>query len=160
MTFFFGQAAYLTAGEAPNGDVLISWTAYPYHIWARRFDKLGQPLGDEMKLDQDDPTQARVSYVASDPASRFTVTWEENVNPGFIDDTTNRVFARRFSPLLMEFRVDAGPTGNFIQHPDVAASSGTLIFAWEDRRPDGMSGDGDIWANIIRNPPGMGCDPL
>ncbi len=163
-------ARYLASAGSPDGSALIAWTAvYPqeYHVWVRPFDRDGNPLADEVRLDQGDPAyEALFQHLASDPAGVFTVVWMDNqhANGGQGDRSDMQIYARRAGdPARAEFRVDSGPAGSILfgldahfQIPDVAASSGTLVFTWIDNRPVDSQHPATIFARVLSNPPDSG----
>jgi hypothetical protein len=119
-----------------SGAFVVVWrdnrAGGTYNIYARRFDSNGEPIGDEIKVDEGAPEDGdrHTPDVACDAAGNFIVVW-------MADETDDTIRARRFDsagvPYGPAFRVDMGVEFAFTNSPAVAMSpAGAFTVAWID----------------------------
>ncbi len=88
---------------AANGDFVVVWQARaaatePSHVYGRRFNAAGQPLGSRFRLGIGYHLEQTVPDVACAPNGRFVVAWTENDGKFQPDgEPMTDVLARRFA---------------------------------------------------------------
>lgn len=142
---------------APNGQFAVSWTDRDAHfegIYARTFDAQGNPLSDDIPVNQYTTDQQEFSRVAMDQSGNIVVTWHSNYqDEAGIDSIPglngSGIYARRFASngdaLSNEFRVNT-TVYSMQRFPAVAmAPEGHFAIVWEsfgqDYAPE-ISGSG------------------
>jgi hypothetical protein len=126
------------------GNFVIAWESSFQDgsgtgVYAQRYDRIGNPLGLEFKVnthtanDQDNPS------VAMDSAGNFVIAWESSLQDG----SGTGVYAQRYdrdgNPLGSEFQVNTYTAGNQ-DTPSVAMDrQGNFVIAWESALQDGSS---------------------
>jgi hypothetical protein len=130
--FEFGGPALGAMAMDADGDFVFAGRASAggsrYHINARRFDRTGAPVGDDVRVNVDDPGDKRAPDVAVGADGNFVVTWMEG------DTDPRRIVARRYAadatPLSEPFSVST--VGDFQGNPSVEMDAdGNFVIAWD-----------------------------
>ncbi|MAT15729.1 MAG: hypothetical protein CMJ46_10735, partial [Planctomyces sp.] len=129
---------------AANGDHIVVWTSEgqdgsSFGIYAQRFDRNGNTLGDEFPVNTIIDNAQRYPSISMTSTGEFVVAWQSDA------DGTDDIFARRFAAdgtaLGAEFRVNTYTT-SIQARPSVSmADSGEFLISWASFEQDG-SGDG------------------
>jgi hypothetical protein len=126
------QAAPAAAVDA-NGNFVVVWSSYydgkSNEIRARLFDNTGEPLTDELQINQTQPGNQKAPAVAMDRSGSFVVVWQ---GPG---DDANDIWCRRFdangSPDGNEFIVNTDRVDEQVSPAIAMNDSGRHIIVWE-----------------------------
>jgi hypothetical protein len=108
-----------------SGAFLVTWTSLeePRSIQARRFTSVGDPIGNEFRVNTSPSSSLDYSNAAASPGGTFIVAWDNGAD----------VLAQRLTStgalLGGEFRVNTSTTGNQ-QTPRVAASQAAFAVVW------------------------------
>jgi hypothetical protein len=129
-----------------SGDrALIAWSSFDQDgsyqgVYARIFNKSGQPLGAEFLVNQTTSYSQRLPAVAALASGGFVAVWiSELQRTDRSVDVYARVFDGNGQPLGNEFLVNTGT--NICAHPDIAATAdGGFVVVWSERSP------------VVRNP--------
>jgi hypothetical protein len=129
-----GQAEPSVAMDA-DGDFVVSWYSYQdgssIGIFARRFSRVGDPVGVEFQVNAHTTSLESYPDVASDADGDFVVAWQ--VSNG--DGNSYGVFARRFSSsgsaLGLDFQVNVVTIGAQKFPTVAAAANGAFVVVWE-----------------------------
>ncbi len=126
----------------PGGDFVVTWSSFNqdasgYGVYARRYDALAQPLGDEFRVNTTTLSTQRFARIAMDRAGDFTVVWMSNAQDG----DRYGIYAQRFhadgQPQGTEFRVNQHTVGHQ-QYPVVGMDhDGDTVIAWASLNQDG-----------------------
>ena len=153
-----GSQAFPALDVGASGAAVIVWTCEDPDlspgICARRFDSVGLPVGEELRVNSFTAGVQTDPDVAVDGEGNFVVVWESSGQDG---DQTG-VYARRFaangSPRGDELRVNATTAGRQ-QNPAVAsAADGRFVVVWDDST--GRDGSGNA---IVLRRYGTGGSP-
>ncbi|MHB1033894.1 MAG: trypsin-like serine protease [Pirellulales bacterium] len=125
-----------------NGDFAITWTSYGQDgdrdgIYARRYDFLGAPLGNEFLVNSTTAGRQESSDIAMDDQGDFAITWMSYGQDG----SSWGVYGQRYkddgSRQGGEFRVNTA-TGERQRDPAVAMDSdGDFVVTWTSFGQDG-----------------------
>ena len=129
-----------------DGSFVVAWAsvlAYglPSDICLRRFDKDGQPLGNDIVVDKIGGEWKKYPEIGMDAKGNFVVVWQSGEQDGSMEG----VYARRFNAagktLGGEFRVNT-TTKYGQKRPSIAVDrAGNFLIVWESSFQDG-SGSG------------------
>ncbi len=128
----------------PDGDFVVSWSgAAPgasYGVYARRYNKAGQALGDEFSASTPTAGDQRYSQVALASDGSFAIAWSWLV-PGLQNLVALRRFAADGAPLGDVLLVDPqfGPLGSNVNqlYPALALDpSGKLLVTYAESQGD------------------------
>lgn len=115
-----------------SGRFIVIWESqrFPGHIFARRFDRLGNPLTDEFLVEQRTTGAKIVPRISADAVGNFVAVWEE----GLRDGSLNGIFGRLFDSLGAaqggDFRVNTYTT-NQQTAPSIARDAqGNFVVVW------------------------------
>jgi hypothetical protein len=108
-----------------------------YDVHAQRFDKAGNPLGTEFKVNATTAKDQRAPSVVTlaDTVSGFVVIWESDSQDGSGLGIYGRRFSRAGQP-GSEFKVNA-VTANAQSQPAVGAAGSGFVVAWQSAGQDG-----------------------
>jgi len=131
----------------PAGDFVVVWadTRSGSHIYARRFDSSGAPLGASFKVSDDDGSMLRTSpKVWVGNSGKFVVAWEDYRN---VDAD---IYAQRYdssgSPLGTNILVNVDSLSEDQYHPNLSMGlNDRFMVAWVDLR----RGDEAIFARSL-----------
>jgi hypothetical protein len=141
---------------AANDTFVVAWQSYASDtadVMARRFEYLGEPLGNAFKVNESDnykdPLLGDQLAIAASALGDFTVTW--GCPPR--DGEPGGVYARRYdatgAPLGGEFRVDAR-AGQLAYDPAIGMDAdGDFMVAWTSVPPES---DTEIHERRFRGP--------
>ncbi len=127
------------------GNFIITWEDKRNgnrDIYAQRYSNLGEPLGSNFKVNDDESTfDQRTPCISSDRKGNFIVTWQD-YRYGY----TN-IFAQMFTsegiPTGENFKVNDDEGNNGQSHPSVSIDGkGNFIITWTDYR----NGNYDIYS--------------
>ena len=131
-----------------DGNFVVVWRSEnrdgsSLAVVGRRFDRLGNPRGEEFVVNTFTTSVQSYPAVSVDSSGRFVVAWHSNGQDG----SGYGIFARRFdaagTPLgLSEFRVNAHTTGQQGLPAVASAASGDFVVVWfgEDGSSYGIFG--------------------
>jgi hypothetical protein len=125
-------AAAMDAG----GNFVIAWESDLQDgsgngVYAQRFDRSGNPLGLEFKVNTHTLNNQNDPSVAMDAVGNFVIAWESDLQDG----SGNGVYAQRFdrsgNPLGLEFKVNTFTAGSQ-SNPAVAMDrQGNFVIVWQ-----------------------------
>lgn len=154
-TFTDGAQRWSSVAMDVDGDFVVTWSSHGqeqggqggtgYGIYARRYDRFGQPLGAEFQVNTTTAGNQQFSSVAMDASGAFVIAWQAERGTSGYD-----IIAREFnadgspwaSPLGGEFIVNDTLIGNQM-YPDVAMnlSGDTYVVTWSStQHTDDQSG--------------------
>jgi hypothetical protein len=132
-----------------DGDFVVAWESYAqddtgeYGVYARRYDALGNPRGNEFRVNQITADDQDSPSVALDADGDFVIAWRNRFEDGAAG--TNGVYARRFdaagNALGDEFRVNQTTADAQVAPAVSSDADGDFVVAWQSYGQDG-SGDG------------------
>lgn len=135
-----------------NGNFVVTWTMVKkkknmFDIFAQRFSRTGEPLGDEFQVNTYVDDNQHLSQVSMDRKGNFVIVWE-SINQ---DSDSGGVYAQLYSKTGKkkgdEFRVNTTYI-TFQGYPSVAMDiRGNFVVAW-DCYFFNMGNDYDIVAKI------------
>lgn len=119
-----------------DGDFVVAWQSRNqdgdgYGVFARRYDAVGNPAGDEFRANSYTTSNQSEAAIATDANGNFLIAWESAGQDGSNDG----VFAQRFDAVGNrvgnEFR--ANTNTEFFQGAPVVAvdADGDFTIAWE-----------------------------
>ena len=131
-----------------HGDFVIAWSSYGedksgYGVYAQQFDSLGNPVGQEIPVNQTTQGNQDLPSVAMDASGAFVVTWT-GPNPTVRTDGTE-IFLRAFdnggNSTTAEMPVPPVTTGNQ-SNSDVAMdlAGDQFVVTWQSEGPQGPNG--------------------
>ena len=145
-----------TMGIDSSGNFVIAWEDwrnsyngyYDCDIYAQRYDVSGNPLGSNLRVNDDDGSSGQYEpTVGVDVNGNFVIAWEDWRN-----DYPGDIYAQHYNvsgnPLGSNFRVndDDGSSGQY--EPTVGVDvNGNFVIAWIDER----SNYPDIYAQLYYN---------
>ena len=147
-------AMYPSVAVDGDGDFVVTWSQEnaltDWDVYARRYDALGNPLGDEFMANSETEDDQQYSTVAMDENGDFAITWQ-----GFDPDGDGwDVYAQRYNPagIALGGRHEVQVV-NFVGDP-----TGTFRLQWfgDSTKPDATNNinfNGDAFAvlNVIRD---------
>ncbi|MEJ5340555.1 MAG: hypothetical protein WHT09_03220 [Thermogutta sp.] len=106
-------------------------------VWARMFDRFGNPLGDQFRVNQYRNNAQYNPRVAVSASGKFVVTWSSYGQDGDKDGVYARLYNAYGQALSNEFRVNT-TTANYQRNSDVAMDdAGNFVVAWMSYGQDG-----------------------
>ncbi|MBL1218812.1 MAG: hypothetical protein D8M59_15130 [Planctomycetes bacterium] len=138
---------------AADGRMVAVWTSRrqergSYGIYAQQFDRAGQPIGDEVHVNQCLPGMQRRPDIVIDPHGNVWCVWESFGQDGQAGSVVARLFDRDMNPLTDEIPVNQSRDGT--QYDPVIASNelGQVLIVWaDDQMPQG-SANPDLRARV------------
>ncbi len=132
-----------------DGSFVVAWIsqdATATQLFAQQYDSNGDPVGGELRVDQNDIVVPLAPAITSLVSGRFLVTWTEDDQSTSAREVIAREFMADGTPEDDSFTVPTNSTGDQ-QNPDVAFAGTTLISVWDG---DGAAGDFlDIFARTF-----------
>jgi hypothetical protein len=125
-----------------NGDFLVTWTSYGQDgdkdgVYARRYNKLGQALSSEFRVNTTTKNRQDSSDVAMDTNGNFVVIWESDQQDG----SSWGIYGQRYNSsgqaVGSEFRVNTYTTDKQIDPHVAMDASGDFIVVWSSFNQDG-----------------------
>jgi hypothetical protein len=134
-----------TVGVDANGNFVIAWTGvdaidgFPV-VFARRFDKDGNPLGDEFRLNTFTSDQLAPSVGVANSTGDFVITWTSQGQDGSSYGVYGQRYAANGAPAsASEFKVNTTTIGDQ-QYSSVAVDAdGDFVVTWTSAVGDGNS---------------------
>jgi hypothetical protein len=106
-------------------------------VWARIFDRFGNPLGDQFRVNQYRANAQYSPKVAVDAVGNFVVTWSSYGQDGDKDGVYARLYNAFGQARSDEFRVNT-TTANYQRLSDVAMDdAGNFVVVWMSYGQDG-----------------------
>jgi hypothetical protein len=119
--------------SSPNGASVVAWInnneKTSPHLYAQRFDTLGDPTGPVIIVDDSSTVQPYEAAVAMDASGRFVVAWGDYDNSTGARAIEMRAYSAAGAPLMGVTRVATATTG-IVSPPSVAASNGSFVIAY------------------------------
>jgi hypothetical protein len=123
--------------HSPDGSFVVVSTcerlrpSRSFHIFARRFDRNGKPLGKEFQVDSYDGNRQGSASISHGPDGSFVVAWASERGPYF------GIYAQRFDSsgarLGREFQVHLAPVKYQLETSSSHDSAGNFVIVWIDR---------------------------
>jgi hypothetical protein len=117
-----------------SDNFVVTWSSNDgsgWHIFARRYDSLGVPIGDEFQVSTYAAGDQNYSSVAMSKAGAFVITWSSESEDG---DGWG-VFAQRYdetgAPVGSEFQVNTTTAGNQMYSKVAMTADGDFTISWE-----------------------------
>ncbi|MBU1628294.1 S8 family serine peptidase, partial [bacterium] len=132
---------YPVIGIDGDGNFVIAWESYEQDgastgIFARRFSKLGNPLGNEFQVNTHYKNQQFQPTIAMNFSGNFVITWASMKQDG----TSSGVFAQRFNkdgtPAGKEFQVNTYTAYDQWEPSVVMDKDGNFVIAWSSKYQD------------------------
>jgi hypothetical protein len=127
---------YPSVAMGPEGRFIVVWTTtdgLQSGVFARRFDRLGDPLGDQFQVNVYTTDRQHHPAISMDPRGNFVVAWESYGQDG----SGEGLFGRRFDSLSValgpEFLVPTYTTGEQVAARVSVGESGTFVVTWGSR---------------------------
>jgi len=133
-----------------DGDFVITWQARNQggsdnDIYARRFDKDGNPAGSEFMVNTNTRLKQSAPSIAMDSDGDFVIAWDSNYQVGTVMGIVARQYDKDGNPAGSEFMVSTLTEYNQ-QKPSVAMDAdGNFVIAWQS-----LDQDGDGWGIYAR----------
>ncbi|UXI65804.1 DUF11 domain-containing protein [Tahibacter amnicola] len=143
-TFVYGDQFPVVASDA-NGAFVVAWNTVGAwdswsHIYLRRFDRNGVPLGPDERVDGPLSRDAGSVAVAMNASGAYAVVWQHYPGTGKPEIRLRR-YAASGTPLDAEQLV-ATSTDSTFAAPQVAMDdAGNATVVWRDDLNDGAQGD-------------------
>ncbi len=106
-------------------------------VWFRRLDDLGRPMGPEFRVSGFTSYAKGGAAVASDPAGRFVVVWDDHNASAQGDDDGTGILARRYNAsggaLGLPFLVNTFTTGSQSTPKVAMEGGGGFVVVWAHR---------------------------
>jgi hypothetical protein len=123
------------------GNFIVVWAGQGADdvdgVWARMFDRFGNPLGDQFRVNQYRNNAQYNPRVAVSASGKFVVTWSSYGQDGDKDGVYARLYNAYGQALSNEFRVNT-TTANYQRNSDVAMDdAGNFVVAWMSYGQDG-----------------------
>ena len=117
-----------------SGHFAIAWMNFVGEsgsdIFARRFDNQGNPIGDDLIVNQNPAFLQAYPAIAMSPAGDFVAVWQSFGQDGDLDGIFARLFNADGSPKANEFQVNTSSLGGQ-HHPDVGMNvNGDVVITW------------------------------
>jgi hypothetical protein len=135
------QWAASVASDA-SGNFVVVWESYgqdgsSYGVLGQRYDKSGNPVDGEFRVNAYTTYSQSSPSVASDPSGTFVVVWRSNGQDGSNYGVLGRRYGKSGNPLGREFGVNTYTT-NSQSSPAVASDpSGKFVVVWQSYVQDG-----------------------
>ena len=126
-----------------SGNFVVAWESFGqdapggYGVYAQRFDRTGNPLGGEFRVNTTIADSQLNPSVSLNAAGNFVIAWQSNLQDG----SGYGVYAQRFdpdgNPVGGEFKVNTH-TDNNQSNPSVSMNAaGNFVIAWHSNLQDG-----------------------
>lgn len=132
------------AADPATGKALVVWENFvdipgdPVNIRGRRFDAMGNPLGNDFIVNTTTANAQGQPAVAFGPGGESAVVWAGDGTPGDELDVFTQVYDAMGNPIGGEIRVNTAtddiqdkPTVRFLPEPD-AQGQPQFVVAWRD----------------------------
>jgi len=135
------QGSASVASDAA-GNFVVAWVG-PYidgdyfAIGARRFDKLGKPLGGDFQVNTYTTGSQAFPQVAMTPTGEFVVVWTDYGRDGSSEGLTGQLFDGAGASVGGEFAVNVFTTSRQGRHSVAMGSSGDFVVVWDSYTQDG-----------------------
>jgi len=136
----YSQSLPAVASDGTGGFVVV-WNSSDqdgsdFGIFGQRYASMGEPLGEEFRVNSYTTRAQAAPSVARDTSGSFVVAWQSLGQDG----ADLGIYAQRFSsagsPVGSEFRVNSYTT-DFQELPSVATDgSGRFVVTWQSYGPD------------------------
>ncbi|HEX6904759.1 MAG TPA: DUF4038 domain-containing protein [Thermoanaerobaculia bacterium] len=95
-----GHQSSPLAGMSKRGDFVVAWESAgqegePVRVFARRFDRLGLPLGPEFAVDENGQESQTLAHLEVQPNGEFEIVWYEYDAAGTLLRSSSRRFLNR-----------------------------------------------------------------
>jgi hypothetical protein len=155
-SFTGGGDVFPRVGVDDDGDFVVAWSrgsgdGMAGGIFARRFNALGGPLGDDFLVNQYTPSNQNIPDVAVDGDGDFVVTWESQ----FQDGSMYAVFAQAFDAggarIGLEFQVNTYTPGQQVRTRAASDGKGGFVVVWQSYFQDGAGSGvfGQRFASLV-----------
>ena len=139
-----------------KGNFIIVWESFPnyyppdenrWDIFAQRFDKYGNKMGDEFLVNTNQVGSQRLPDIVMDADGNFVIVWNGIV---YLPDNSHHwdVFAQRYDKdgnrIDGEFRVNSYNIENQFDPSIAMNNNGDFVITWDSFNPNGS--DYDIYA--------------
>ena len=119
-----------------DGGFVVAWederAGAAEDVVARRFDSAGNPVGDEIEVNDFVVGDQEDIAIATDAADNFVVAWESFNQDGSFDAIVVRRFDSDGIPLAGETVVNVYTTGDQVNPSLAVQPDGSFVVAWED----------------------------
>jgi len=134
-TYTTGIQDFARASMDGSGRFVVVWSSdgqdgSDYGVFARRYDRDGTPLSAEIPVNTYTTDFQGNSFVASDPAGNFVVTWSSYGQDGQGYSVAARRFDRTGAPLGNDFVVNTFTSGNQYADDVTMDSAGNFVVVW------------------------------
>lgn len=128
-----------------DGDFVVAWTGPgPEYgtltdIYARRFNSVGQPLGNEFRVNSNINNPQSQPAIGMDSDGNFTIAWATTGQDlSFFNNVRAKRYDRVGNPIGSEFAVNVDNANRHFQ-PDVAVSpeGDRILITWTHALPEG-----------------------
>ncbi|MEZ0371240.1 MAG: fibronectin type III domain-containing protein [Candidatus Sericytochromatia bacterium] len=123
-----------------DGDVVVVWSENSYGVYARRFDRFGEPLSEATRVDTSTGSIQYDAHVASDADGDYVVVWQGYLSglPDHALEILGQRFDKQGNPRGSEFHINVSTPGHQIMADVAMDEPGNFVVTW-------FSG-GDIYA--------------
>lgn len=128
----------------PAGGFVVAWESWARDdsapgIFARRFDSVGSPIGDDFRVDSATTGSNRYPSVGSAENGDFLVVWTNDAQDG----SESGIFGQHLDAAGIrvgeEFRVNTYTTGAQAEGAVAGLSGGGFVVAWSSMEQDGSN---------------------
>lgn len=141
----FNLKTYNTAIDA-EGNFVATWvhqdpnsSNYPSIIFAQRFDRFGNKLGEIFRVNSSIGYYLYPPSIAMDPNGNFTIIWNTgycSVPNGCHAEILGQRFDNLGNKIGGEFQISATDNGSY-NHPVIGLDeSGNFVVSWRERKPN------------------------
>lgn len=132
--------SYGSVGIDNDGNFVVIWHSWnpdtSWDVYGRRFDKLGNPLGTEFKINTYTERDQMWATVAMNRQGYFVITWMSDGQ----DESGWGIYARIYdntgTPLGDEFRVNSYTDGSQLWSYPGLTDDGDVVITWSDNGRD------------------------
>ncbi len=145
-TYISGDQIQPTVAMEETGEFVVVWTSSSQDgdqsgVFAKRFDRTGDPLGQEFQVNSASLGRQEHPDIGMDSLGNFVVCWQRYE----LDEEEYAVYARTFDRTAelkgTEFQVHE-PSPDWQVFPSIDCDSlGNFLIAWQDRAEDGAGFD-------------------
>ncbi|MEH2089637.1 beta strand repeat-containing protein [Nostoc sp.] len=155
-TGVIGNQSNSTVAIDKNGNFVISWTSFDENgfggIYAQRYDKDGEPQGNEFKVNTITTSDLSIPTVAMDANGNFIISWTNFDEYG----SSTGIYAKRYDNTGMpqggefaEFKVNTDVNSILLNPTVVMNENGAFAISWTKFDLDGSSYE--IYARLYNN---------
>ncbi|KAB2967359.1 MAG: hypothetical protein F9K18_04400 [Thermoanaerobaculia bacterium] len=154
-SYTIGSQSWPSVAAGRDGGFIVAWSSIgqdeqPYSVYGQRYDGAGNPLGQELKLNDSSPNGQPVPAVAVDESGQFLVAWQGREYGASDYGVFARLYDPEGRPLSSHFQVSSATALNS-RHPAVATGgAGEFLVVWEAYTPGGAAAD--VFARRVRAP--------